>query len=528
MVPIFDAFNVSLSTFSNRRTIQSRQIIVEIKPVNSQSPQIIVKEALVVEEGREAELSTDLLSVNDGDSLMTDIIFYLTSPPSFGSLFYQNNTITSFSYNELINKEIVYRQILHKNIEPESDSFKLIASDGRNSGHLNSTECMVPIIIVLRNDEEPIVSAKSVILIAGHSILLDESIIEVMDKDYPGDKIMISLTKPPLHGNLLIMDHNHLTLSKSFTESEISPFYKTVYYKHDGTNNFEDVFSIEVKDGVYLIPNISIPVQILPSNGSNFIGNYGDETLLGLKSNDSDFSNITLDSSIVSSINLTTEMSLQTELVISNESNSNINLILEENQLINETSFDELSTSRYFNEHLDIDLHTRKRHKHRKCAKGSYYYELTNLCYRLVKNRVPWKRARQRCGKYYGGSLVDVISDDLNEWLVNLSRNKSFWIGYNAKLRHRGVWSLLENRRGNLTRFKEKNKKKKRNYISDTELKEFTNWSHGYPKKNIFGALNNKCTLVLGDGTWINKHCSNSFHNYICSQQTGPITENLT
>ncbi|CAL1281073.1 unnamed protein product [Larinioides sclopetarius] len=121
------------------------------------------------------------------------------------------------------------------------------------------------------------------------------------------------------------------------------------------------------------------------------------------------------------------------------------------------------------------------------CMKGWQMFE--GKCYKWHRPSASWDKASEMCKSYQFGNLVMVESLEHNNWLLQLARNKPFWIGLHIE---EGTtdWSYL-----------------KPNDAS------FLNWKKGFPR----GDTKLRCTLVRGSGLWINKNCETHEHSYICS-----------
>ncbi|XP_055926402.1 FRAS1-related extracellular matrix protein 1-like isoform X1 [Argiope bruennichi] len=121
------------------------------------------------------------------------------------------------------------------------------------------------------------------------------------------------------------------------------------------------------------------------------------------------------------------------------------------------------------------------------CMKGWQMFE--NKCYKWHRPSATWNKASEVCKSYQSGDLVIVESLEHNSWLLQLARNKPFWIGLHTK-EGTNYWSY-----------------KMPNDAS------FLNWKKGFPRADT----KLRCTLVRGSGLWINKNCETHEHSYICS-----------
>ncbi|GIY43648.1 FRAS1-related extracellular matrix protein 1 [Caerostris darwini] len=128
------------------------------------------------------------------------------------------------------------------------------------------------------------------------------------------------------------------------------------------------------------------------------------------------------------------------------------------------------------------------------CMKGWQIF--TGKCYKWHRPSATWEKATEMCETYLSGQLVMVESIEHNDWLLQLARNKPFWIGLHSK-EETNNWNYLEH--------------------NDAS---FVNWKKGFPRLPTSGDMKHRCVLVRGSGLWINKNCETHEHSYICSMPT--------
>ncbi|GFT32675.1 FRAS1-related extracellular matrix protein 1 [Nephila pilipes] len=148
-----------------------------------------------------------------------------------------------------------------------------------------------------------------------------------------------------------------------------------------------------------------------------------------------------------------------------------------------ETSTVEELTSKEMTTHPSFEIDS--------CMKGWQIF--AGKCYKWYKSPAAWDKAAEVCKNYLSSNLVTVESIEHNNWLLQLARNKPFWIGLHA-IGDTNNWSYLE-----------------------PGGASFVNWKKGFPRLPTNADSKNRCTLVRGSGLWINKNCETHEHSYICS-----------
>ncbi|XP_052795215.1 extracellular matrix protein 3-like isoform X1 [Mya arenaria] len=240
------------------------ELVFEIQPVDNQPPKIVTHDDIEVAEGRTVQLRREHIDVNDIDSEEGTIMCMITEQPKNG--FLENKSpgsraglpISAFNVDNIRNGDIFYVQNVHKGIEPRSDQFQIKCSDGRNL----SGDKKISIAILPANDEVPEVVVREFIGSEGMDIRIDAAILEVTDKDEPGDELNVLIVTPPKHGRIVQQSLTGEVQVQNFTLDKIQEF-STIVYEHDGSETTTDVFVFVLSDGIHNVTR-TVPITIFP------------------------------------------------------------------------------------------------------------------------------------------------------------------------------------------------------------------------------------------------------------------------
>lgn len=251
---------VSDRALPSARPHQPRIVGILVLSHNNQAPQVVVKETLKVVEGGRAVV--DVLAAWDEDSDPQELMFHVTHEPQHG--FLENvrpphpgstvpvtglgRKVLAFSERDLADGLVSYVQDQHSGTEPTWDEVGLYVSDGQ----FNSSEVRLRIEIAGVNDEAPVIEARNLTVDEGGLLPIGEGLISVRDPDLPPDPLVVTVTARPLHGSLVrLVEGNGQTVETPFTTVDAEQFYGHVGYRHDGSENFEDWFVLNVTDGLH-------------------------------------------------------------------------------------------------------------------------------------------------------------------------------------------------------------------------------------------------------------------------------------
>ncbi|KAJ8305475.1 hypothetical protein KUTeg_016020 [Tegillarca granosa] len=212
-----------------------------------------------VNESGSFTFTPDVVTAKDPDTAPEKISFMIVKQPQWG---YVENVkpnpgseksnagirISSFKLQDIIDNTINYVQSNHRGVEPVYDELQFYATDGR----LQSTVETFGIRIIPQNDEEPDIMLKDFVVDEGGSVIIDKSMVDVIDMDMPKDQIRLSISQPPEHGDIVVM----LQTKNGDVEAAVQDFSidelhsgMQLKYRHDDSEHFRDNFAITVSDG---------------------------------------------------------------------------------------------------------------------------------------------------------------------------------------------------------------------------------------------------------------------------------------
>ena len=268
-------FIVSDKYFKATADLPTFHLNITITPVDNKKPTIITGDPIVVEEGMTFQFSPAVITAKDPDTEPESIQFFITKQPQWGYIenikpdqgSEKSNAgipITTFKLQDVIDHSINYIQATHKGVEPTEDSFDFYATDGR----LNSPSQTAYITIAPMNDEEPDVMLNDFQVQEGGSMIIDNSMVDAFDMDMPKETIMMSISQPPEHGDIVVM----LTTPNGDIEASVNDFSASdlhkgmkLKYRHDNSEYFNDRFAITVSDGKHEVKKVCT-IDIKPMN----------------------------------------------------------------------------------------------------------------------------------------------------------------------------------------------------------------------------------------------------------------------
>ncbi|KAK3090222.1 hypothetical protein FSP39_010172 [Pinctada imbricata] len=231
---------------------------ITITPVDNSKPIIITGQELAVNESSKISLTPAVITAKDPDTDPDEIRFIVLRHPQWG---YLENSKTESSN--------------HRGVEPVYDEVQLYATDGKQ----RSTPETLRIKIKPFNDEEPDVMLQGFNLDEGGQKVIDQSMVDALDMDFPKDVLTFSISQAPKHGEIVIMLHTRNgdveAAIQDFTAEELHAGMK-LKYKHDNSENFRDNFAVTVSDGKHQVKKMcNISINPLNDEGPEVTKNAG-------------------------------------------------------------------------------------------------------------------------------------------------------------------------------------------------------------------------------------------------------------
>lgn len=123
------------------------------------------------------------------------------------------------------------------------------------------------ISVILLNDEIPTFYMANITVNEGGKYVFDNESISASDEDYPGDILVLSVHNKPKHGSLTYFVqavNNGPLIEIPFMQLSFEDF-ESLVYKHDGSENFVDSFTLSLYDGLHNILRTCF-VNVTPIN----------------------------------------------------------------------------------------------------------------------------------------------------------------------------------------------------------------------------------------------------------------------
>ncbi|XP_052791092.1 extracellular matrix organizing protein FRAS1-like isoform X2 [Mya arenaria] len=241
--------------------LPSQTLTVLIEPDNNLPPKVEVTKKLKVKEGGKASLTSDLITVTDLDTPLSDLVVVIATKPEHGAIrniapaegsdVIQDRMVTKFPAEDLQNGYILYSQSDHVGCEPVSDSVVFYVEDGKN----RSPPSRLNISIQGVNDEKPDIVVEQVFVQEGQRVVITNNSVFITDLDTAPSNITLTVAAPPEHGILRIKNATRQLFEEATLLRKGSNFsYQEILdgllmYGHDGSQVAVDTFSLLVTDG---------------------------------------------------------------------------------------------------------------------------------------------------------------------------------------------------------------------------------------------------------------------------------------
>ncbi|VDI42839.1 Hypothetical predicted protein [Mytilus galloprovincialis] len=206
-------------------------------------PKVIANKELVVLEGAEIKITTEVLSFTDEDSEPGLLHYYLLSAPNLGHLELTSNQgipISEFTQSDLAANSVCYIHTSKEEIY--MDSFTFSVSDGSNQITQKLYITITPV-----DDEIPIVTNNGLRVQEGVRKTITEYDLKAEDQDTPESSLIFNVVNLPVHGRLDLKQGDFYMPVTTFSMADI--YNGLISYHHDGSETLQDNFSFTVTDG---------------------------------------------------------------------------------------------------------------------------------------------------------------------------------------------------------------------------------------------------------------------------------------
>ncbi|XP_070544831.1 extracellular matrix organizing protein FRAS1-like [Ptychodera flava] len=208
-------------------------------------PRILSNNGLVLNEGSNKRITTQLLSATDADSNPADLKYFISALPKLGYL--EDITqpgvpIIHFTQSDLAAKTIQY--VHTSDEEVYMDTFTFSVDDGSNQITQTFYITIVPV-----DDSVPQLTNVGMTVQEGVRKTITEFELKATDADTKENLVTFTIVQPPLHGQIqYTLNSLHHSTVNTFTMEDI--YENRISYIHDGSNTLQDSFTFSVTDGV--------------------------------------------------------------------------------------------------------------------------------------------------------------------------------------------------------------------------------------------------------------------------------------
>ena len=257
-----DAFSFTVS--DGQYTLPVAAFNIAITPVND-APTAGANLGPTLAEGSTVDVTGGLLQTNDVDSSAAQLVYAVTSLPTYGTLNLNGTALGAngaFTQADLDAGRISYT---HDSSENFADSFKFTVSDGQYA----LTEATFALTITPVNDAPTAGANLGLTLAEGATVVLDGTRLRTNDVDNSAAQLVYAVTSLPSHGTVNL-NGTALGANGAFTQADLDA--GRVTYTHDSSENFADNFKFTISDGQYSLNEATFALAITPVNDAPTAG----------------------------------------------------------------------------------------------------------------------------------------------------------------------------------------------------------------------------------------------------------------
>ncbi|KAK2860526.1 hypothetical protein Q7C36_004692 [Tachysurus vachellii] len=232
---------------------------VSVRTADTNAPRVSWNMGLSLLEGQSRPITWDQLQIVDNDDLKAVRIITVDGL-QHGRLTVRGGKGFMFTVSDIKAGVVRY---YHDDSDTTKDFVVFRITDGRHQ-----TRHKFPINILPKDDSPPFLITNMVLeLSEGQTALLRGSILQASDMDSSDDYILFNITKPPQAGEIMKLPGPGITGYPVMRFLQKDLFHSIIYYRHFGTEVFDDSFEVVLSD-FHDPPNLSEPqvivIQIQP------------------------------------------------------------------------------------------------------------------------------------------------------------------------------------------------------------------------------------------------------------------------
>uniref|UniRef100_A0A803W1A9 Laminin G domain-containing protein n=1 Tax=Ficedula albicollis TaxID=59894 RepID=A0A803W1A9_FICAL len=219
---------------------------------------------LLVQKGKEETISTANLSASTNQDIRNDheVTYKILSFPKYGRIYVNNVLMDSFTQLDLIKEHVTYRHDGSNNL---IDTFNFTVHAG--DVHLDAG---LQVHIYLESHQQPprIVNKNNLLVEEGKPVKISKGKLQVVHENSSPSEIVFTVRQPPVHGYIRKFSSEESYLSSdqrpalTFTQQDVDE--GKVQYVQTVSDQLDDLFFLDVTNGVRTVSGIDISVDIIP------------------------------------------------------------------------------------------------------------------------------------------------------------------------------------------------------------------------------------------------------------------------
>ncbi|XP_056370597.1 chondroitin sulfate proteoglycan 4-like [Oenanthe melanoleuca] len=219
---------------------------------------------LLVQKGKEETISTANLSASTNQDIRNDneLTYEILSFPKYGRIYVNNVLMDSFTQLDLIKGHVTYRHDGSNNL---IDTFNFTVHAG--GVHLDAG---LQVHIYLESHQQPprIVNKNNLLVEEGKPVKISKGKLQVVHENSSPSEIVFTVRQPPVHGYIrkFSSEESYLPSDQrpalSFTQQDVNE--GKVQYVQTVSDQLDDLFFLDVSNGVRTVSGIEISVDIIP------------------------------------------------------------------------------------------------------------------------------------------------------------------------------------------------------------------------------------------------------------------------
>ena len=201
---------------------------------------VAVNNGLTIDEGALLKISNAELLTTDPDNASSDLVYTITSAPTYGTILLSGAPALTFTQNDIDASRVSY---LHDGSETTTDGFTFSVDDGQGAASTG----VFGIAVNPLNDTPFIAANNGMAVDEGQAnVVVSTAMLAVVDDDDGPGELTYKILNSPVNGTLNL-NAVALAAGNQFTQADID--LGRLSYSHDGSETLSDSFLFSVNDG---------------------------------------------------------------------------------------------------------------------------------------------------------------------------------------------------------------------------------------------------------------------------------------